>query len=97
MGSVDLTRLNYSYIALVPKKTDFPLVKDYRPISVKHGILKIISEVLSLRLSKVMNSLVCLIFESFASIAETINYILKSKTLGILLKIDFEKGFDSVS
>lgn len=82
-------------------------MKDYRPICLEHGIIKIISRALSIRLSMVTESLISsshsafikghLIFESFVSISEIINMISKSKIPSILLKIDFEKAFDNVS
>lgn len=64
-------------------------VRDYRPISLEHGIIKIISKALSVRLSKVMESLIspfqsafikgCLIFESFTAASKIINTVSKSK------------------
>lgn len=49
-GSSDLSRLNYSYIDLILKKYDVATIQDFRPINIKHGMIKIISKVLSLRL-----------------------------------------------
>lgn len=46
----DLSRLNYSYIILIPKKSNQPTIKDYRPIYLEHRIIKIISNILSTRL-----------------------------------------------
>lgn len=105
-GNIDISRLNYSHTVLVPKKSERPTVRDYKPISLELEILKIISKTLSIRLSKIMEALIgpsqstfikgCLIFESFVFVSETINLITMSKTPGILLKFNFEKAFDSL-
>lgn len=104
-SSTDLSRLNYTHMILVPKKAENPVVSDYRPISLKNGIIKIIFIVLSIRL--VMDLLVRSsqtafikgrsIFKSYATASDIINYFIKAKIPRILLKINFEKVFDLVS
>lgn len=103
LGTTNLSSSNYSHIILIPKKSDQSTVRDYRPICLEYEIIKIISKVLSTRLGKVIDSLVgsCqtafikgrLIFESYSSIAEIINFFTKAKIPGVLLKIDLEKLF----
>lgn len=58
IGTVDISKLNYTHIALISKKANYPIVTDNRPISLEHGILKIISKVFLIRLSTIMESLV---------------------------------------
>lgn len=106
IGTVDISRLYYNYIALILNKTDRPTVKDYRPICLEHGFIKLLSKVPSIKLNRVMKSLVyssesafikgCLIIVSFASVSKIINYVIKSMSPGILLKINFEKSFNSI-
>lgn len=55
---VDLLRLNYTFMILVPKKSESLSVGDYQPISLIHGIMKIISKTLSIRLSNFMEKLI---------------------------------------
>lgn len=57
-GTTDLTRPNYTFMAPIPKKTNNLSVEDYRLISLTHGIMKIISKALSIRLSNFMENLI---------------------------------------
>ena len=41
--------LNASFLALIPKKVDVVVIKDFRPINLVDGICKIISKVLANR------------------------------------------------
>lgn len=57
-GRANLERINWAYIALIPK-TDTPeLPGDYRPISLINSSLTIFSKLLATRLSKVLNDLI---------------------------------------
>ena len=86
--SVDLTRLNYTFVVWIPKKSDSLSVADYRPVSLENGVIKIISKVLSLRLRPFLGSLVLdfqtifvkdkMIFESFITAAEVIAFSKKN-------------------
>nr|CCA66235.1 hypothetical protein [Beta vulgaris subsp. vulgaris] len=98
---------NMAFIALIPK-TDSPKgFQDFRPISMVGCVYKIVAKLLTMRLQKVMNSLVGPAQSSFiegrhildsALIAgELIDSCKRWKTSSSLLKIDFHKAFDSVS
>lgn len=50
--------MNPSFIVLIPKKERCDSLEDYRPISLIGCLYKIISKVLALRLSKVMESII---------------------------------------
>ena len=52
-GSLDLWRLNYGVITLLPKIRQTNNIKQFRPICLLNVIYKIITKVLSLRLTKV--------------------------------------------
>jgi hypothetical protein len=49
---------NPANVALLPKKDGAEEVDDFRPISLIHGIARIISKMLAIRLAPVMNDLV---------------------------------------
>ena len=99
-------RLNKSFIALIPKEA-LPIgLNEYRPICLVCCIYKIIAKVLANRLRRVMKEVVgdnqfsfvrgkqildcCLVAN------EVIDTIKKSSLGGLLLKVDFEKAYDSV-
>lgn len=99
-------RINWANIVLIPK-VDSPVSPgDYRPISLINSSLKILSKLLALRLSYVINSLVdveqyaflkgCWIFDNIATAEELIFSIHKRKLPGHILKVDFSKAFDWV-
>jgi hypothetical protein len=50
--------VNQTYIVLLRKKKEVVCVKDCRPISLIHSISKLVTKVLSKRLTPLMNSLV---------------------------------------
>jgi len=54
----DLNLLNKANIILIPKKEGAEDIRDYRPISLIHGIAKIISKLLALRLTPFINELI---------------------------------------
>lgn len=105
-GKVNLERINWACIALIPKVFSPASPRDFRPISLINSSLKIISKILASRLSTVMDSLVdhaqsaflkgrC-ILDNIASAEEAIFSIHKRRLNGYILKVDFSKAFDSV-
>ncbi|XP_073107305.1 uncharacterized protein [Elaeis guineensis] len=103
----DISRHNFTLVSLIPKTQNCRRVRDYCPISLMNGMLKIITKMLSSRLSKVISTLITdaqsafiknrHIIDSYLSVAEIIAASTRSKTGGLALKLDFEKAFDTVS
>src|ERR1041384_2198359 len=58
LHTANLHWLNSANVVLLPKKEGAEGIADYRPISLIHGIAKIIAKVLSMRLAPHMNDLV---------------------------------------
>uniref|UniRef100_A0A453K1J3 Uncharacterized protein n=1 Tax=Aegilops tauschii subsp. strangulata TaxID=200361 RepID=A0A453K1J3_AEGTS len=58
LHTTNLHWLNSANIVLLPKKDGAESIVDYRPISLIHGIAKIIAKVLSIRLGPHMSALV---------------------------------------
>lgn len=55
-GKVQLDRLNYINVVLIPKKSTAKRIRDYIPISFVNCIVRIVSKVLANRLGLVLQS-----------------------------------------
>jgi retron-type reverse transcriptase len=106
LRSQDLNLLNKANIILVPKKDGVESIRDFRPISLIHGVAKIITKVLALRLAPLINNLISpcqsafikrrSIHANFLYARNLTRRFHRTKTLALLLKLDISKAFDSV-
>ena len=98
--------LNLAIVALIPKKDRADCINDYRPISLIHSIAKLISKVLSIRLTVVVQSIIspaqtaflktiCL-HDSFVYVQNCVKSLHRRKTPAVLLKLDISRAFDNV-
>ncbi|GKD36029.1 RNA-directed DNA polymerase, eukaryota, reverse transcriptase zinc-binding domain protein, partial [Tanacetum coccineum] len=90
---------NSSVIALAPKNQDPLHIKDYRPISLIGCQYKIIAKVHANRLQQVFHSAYIRgrqIIDGPLMVNEIISWATKHKERFFLLKVDFEKAFDSI-
>ncbi|KAJ1685156.1 hypothetical protein LUZ63_016546 [Rhynchospora breviuscula] len=104
---LDLSSANLAHLVLLPKKDNAQEVIDFRPISIVSYLPKLISKVLSNRLSHFMPALISssqtgfikgrIISENFNTAREMIFNISRSTEPSFMFKIDFHKAFDSVS
>lgn len=105
-GRLDIFRLNFAMLTLVPKEADATVMKKFRPISLLNCVFKIFTKVLTNRLALIMDKLVAsnqtafikgrYIPESVVTAHEAIHSLSRSKSKGVALKIDYEKAFDRV-
>ncbi|GKC93798.1 RNA-directed DNA polymerase, eukaryota [Tanacetum coccineum] len=97
---------NSSFIALVPKCEDPLHIKDFRPISLIGCQYKVIAKLLANRLLQAVSFVVSdvqttyikgrQIIEGPLMVNEIISWASKKKKRVFLLKVDFEKAFDSL-
>jgi mannosylglycoprotein endo-beta-mannosidase len=98
--------LNSANIALLPKKDGAEQLTDFRPISLIHGVAKIIAKMMSLRLSPFMDTLISKsqsafiktrsIHDNFLNVRSFTRRLHRTKTPTVFLKLDIKKAFDSV-
>lgn len=98
---------NSSFIALVPKVLSPLAVQDYRPISLLNNMSKLLTKVLATRMEKLSDKLFegnqygfikgRQTAESILIVNEVAHLLKTQKESGIILKLDFEKAFDSVN
>ncbi|GJU81763.1 putative RNA-directed DNA polymerase, eukaryota, reverse transcriptase zinc-binding domain protein [Tanacetum coccineum] len=97
---------NSSFIALVPKNQNPLHIEDYRPISLIGCQYKVIAKLLANRLLQVVHTMVSDVQTTYIKgrhiidgplmVNETISWAMKKKERLFVLKVDFEKAFDSL-
>ena len=103
---LDIKRLNYGVIILVPKVKDANDIKQYRPICLLNVDFKIFTKALNNRFTPIAKELIGSnqtgfikgrhILEGVVILHEVIHELKTSKRKGLILKIDFEKAYDKV-
>ena len=95
-------------ITLIPQKDkDRIFLKNWRPISLLNTDYKILAKALANRLKKVIEKLINsdqkayikgrYIGENIRTVSDIIHYMKERKMDALILLIDFEKAFDSIS
>ncbi|KAK2634507.1 hypothetical protein Ddye_029299 [Dipteronia dyeriana] len=99
--------LNHTFTTLIPKCLKLKVMKDFRLISLVSSVFKVLAKVLANRLNKVIGSVVGehqmafvqyrQILDSFVIVEEIIHHWKMSKDGGLMVKLDFEKTYDSLN
>ena len=99
MGSLDIGRLNYGVITLVPKVKDANNVKQFRPICLLNVSFKIFTKLLMDRLAAKTQNLIApsqtafikgrYIVDGVVMLHEVVHELHAKKMQGVLFKIDF--------
>lgn len=107
MGTVDISRLNYSAISLIPKVKGADNIKLFRPITLINVPFKICAKAYATRLAPIAQRVIAQsqtaflkgrnILEGPIALLEIVHELKRTKQKGVLLKLDFEKACDRVN
>jgi len=90
-NNLNMTRLNYVMLTLIPKEENASEIRKFRPIALINCSFKIFSKALNNRLTRIIDRLISPNQTAF------INEVARKKEAGIILKIDYEKAYDRVN
>jgi hypothetical protein len=107
LGLVDVYRLNFGILSLIPKVPGADDIKQFRPIALINVIFKLISKAYAIRLSLVAHHIISSsqsafikgqhIHDGALALHEIAHELRVKKTRAMILKLDFEKAYDRVS
>jgi hypothetical protein len=102
-----LQALNATFITLVPKEGQAHHPKQFRPIALCNVIYKLLTKVIARRLKPILPTIISpeqsgyvegrQILDNIILAHEVIHSLQKTKTPGMLLKLDLSKAFDKIS
>src|SRR4051794_7773347 len=103
-GKLELHRMNYGVITLLPKISGASIIQQFRPICLLRCPYKLITEVMDNRFAAYTNTLFSLhqnafiknrnIMDGVLTLHEVLHHTHVKKRCGIVLKLDFEKAYD---
>lgn len=106
-GKLDVQRLNYGIITLLPKTMEANKIQQYRPICLLRCPYKLITKVMDIRVAPYAPKLFSIqqnafikgrdIMDGIMSLHEIMHYTHIKKHTGVILKLDFEKAYDKVN
>jgi hypothetical protein len=106
-GVLDIKRLNFGLVTLIPKIDNPTDMRNVRPICLLNVCYKIITKVLTNRLASCITTVISsnqngfikgrYIMDGVVSLNEILHEVKKRKHSGVILKIDFEKAYDKVN
>ena len=106
-GNLDVHRLNYGVITLLPKVKDAIRIQQFRPICLLNCLYKWITKTLTLILENLANKLILKTQSAFLkgrnimngvrALYEILHETKRNKKTGVVLKLDFEKAYDKVN
>jgi hypothetical protein len=102
-----LQALNATFLTLIPKEGNAHLPQQFRPIALCNVIYKLLTKVIARRLKSILPTIISpeqsgyvegrQILDSVILAHEVIHSLQKTKTPGMLLKLDLSKAFDKIS
>ncbi|KAG8100302.1 hypothetical protein GUJ93_ZPchr0013g36234 [Zizania palustris] len=105
-NELNIGRINFEEIVLLPKIKDACTIKQFRPICLLNVCYKIITRVLAVRLSRVADNIIdpCQsafipgrsILDGVVMLHEVLHEVHQKNQERVILKLDFEKAYDNV-
>ena len=105
-GEINIARLNYGIITLIPKTNDAKQIQKFRPICLLNVSFKIITKILMNMLAKCVAPVISktqtafikdrYIMEGVVILHEAMNSFHKNKEDALVFKVDFEKAYDKI-
>ena len=107
LGRIDVARLNFGVLTLIPKVHGADNIRQFRPIALINVIFKFVAKAYAMRMSLISHRIVdhsqtafikrrC-IHEGILALNEIAHEVRVQKLGGIFLKLDFEKAYDRVN
>lgn len=106
VGNLDVSRLNYGIISLVPKTPDADIIQKFRPICLLNVSLIFLTKVGNNRLIELADEIIDeaqtafirgrYILDGVVILHEILNEVYRFNLPGIVFKVDFEKAYDKV-
>jgi hypothetical protein len=103
-GNLNVNRINYGVITLLPKFVDANKIQQYRPICLLNCLYKLITKVITIRLEKLAEKLILSnqtafmkgrnIMTGVMALHEVMHETKRKGQTAIVLKLDFEKAYD---
>jgi hypothetical protein len=107
LGLIDISRLNFGILSLIPKVPGADDIKQFRTISLINVIFKLISKAYAIRLLPVVHCIISSsqtvfikgrhIHDGALALHEIVHELRVKKTRAVILKLDFEKAYDRVT
>jgi mannosylglycoprotein endo-beta-mannosidase len=107
LGRIDISRLNFGVLSLIPKDNNADHITQFRPIALINVIFKIISKAFAMKLDPIADRIICpnqttfikerFILDGVLALQEIVHELKFKRLGGILLKLDFEKAYDRVN
>jgi hypothetical protein len=107
LGRLDISRLNFGILSLIPKVPGADSIKQFRPIALINVIFKFISKAYAIRLSLVAHRTIYFaqttfikgrqILDGALALHEILDELHGSQQPAIILKLDFKKAYDRVN
>lgn len=104
---LDMARINYGVITMIPKVLEANDIKQYRPICMSNVIFKIFTKMMVNRMTVLADSIISrsqsafikgrYIIDSAVILHEVMHELRQQHQQGVIMKIDFEKAYDRVN